>query len=151
MKSVSNWIFYIHKFSRILNTFLFIFLTLETGFGVSFKFFSTDVWGLDVCGMSATIGIPLATQGGACRSDRVGYKSPSVPTASVRSRCYPTLVSRHAPLLSPVPATPHHLLPICVGAHREEPPYHRSFDHLHCRDPLHGERSPKHPPCRLFL
>jgi hypothetical protein len=66
--------------------------------------------------MSATAGIPLATQGGACRSDRTGYKSPSVPTASVRSRRHPTSLSCRTPLPSPVPAAPHHLLPICVGA-----------------------------------
>jgi hypothetical protein len=39
MKSVLNWIFYLHKFSRIFIPFLSIFLALETGVGVSLKFF----------------------------------------------------------------------------------------------------------------
>jgi hypothetical protein len=39
MKSVPKWIFYFHKFFRIFIPFLSIFLVLETGFGVSLKFF----------------------------------------------------------------------------------------------------------------
>jgi hypothetical protein len=41
---------------------------------------------------------------------------------------------------------PHHLLPSCAGAHREELPYRRNFDRLPRRNPLHGERSFEHPP-----
>jgi hypothetical protein len=47
-------------------------------------------------------------------------------------------------------ATPHHLLPICAGAQREELPYRWSFDRRHRHDPLHGERSPERPPLLPF-
>jgi hypothetical protein len=100
--------------------------------------------------MSAAAGIPLATRGSAYRSNHVWYKFPGVPTASVRSRRHPTSVSHRAPLPSPVLAAPHHLLPICAGALREEPPYHQSFDHLRRHDPLHSERRPEHPPLLPF-
>jgi hypothetical protein len=50
IKSLPNWIFYLHKFSQIFIPFLSIFLAHETDFGVSFKFFSADVWAPDVSG-----------------------------------------------------------------------------------------------------
>jgi hypothetical protein len=52
MKSVPNWIFYIHEFSRIFPLCLSIFLTPETYFWVYLK--SADAWGPPVCGSVAS-------------------------------------------------------------------------------------------------
>jgi hypothetical protein len=57
-----------------------------------------------------------------------------------RSRRHPTSVSHRALLPSSVSAAPHHLLPTCAGARREELPYHRNLDHLRRHDPLIRER-----------
>jgi hypothetical protein len=69
MKSVPNWIFYLHKFFCIFIPFLSIFLALETGFGVSFKFFSANVWGLDVSGYVGRRWHPIGHLG-RCLSQR---------------------------------------------------------------------------------
>jgi hypothetical protein len=84
-------------------------------------------------------------------SERLTARPRSAPPL-VRPSCHrlPRVAVPPRFSLKPV-AAPHHLLPICAGAHREEPPYCRSFDRHRRRDPLHGAWSPEHPPCRLFL
>jgi hypothetical protein len=79
--------------------------------------------------------------------------SPRCPSAP---RCPAVLRSSASKAVAPphfslkLAVAPHHLLPICAGAHHEEPPYHPSFHHLRCCDPLHGERSPEHPLASFF-
>jgi hypothetical protein len=77
----------------------------------------------------------------AARSSRASTPLPVMP-----SRCCLPCIAAPLYFSSKPAAAPHHLLPICAGAHREEPPYHWSFEHLCRRDPLHSEQSPEHPP-----
>jgi hypothetical protein len=81
---------------------------------------------------------------------RLAARSRSAPPP-VRSsrRCLPRVDAPPRFTLKSA-ATPHHLLSMCAGARREEPPYRRSFDCLRHRDSLHGEQSPEHPIATFF-
>jgi hypothetical protein len=88
-----------------------------------------------------------ACQNSAVSAIRACLTAPSrssLPPIRPPHRCFPHVAA--PPRLTPKPAAAHrHPLPVYVGAHHEDPPHHRNFGHLHRRDPLHGERSPKHP------
>jgi hypothetical protein len=91
MKSVPNWTFYLHKISWIFIPFLSIFLVLEPVLVFRLNSFPLTCGARTSVAMSATASIPLATRGGACHNDRLGYKSFGVLTASIRSRQHPTI------------------------------------------------------------
>jgi hypothetical protein len=116
------------------------------------------MWGPAVSGSVAPRHALVGYHGWRCLDARVRVKSCSDqpvltsqnPKTPPRCRRHPRLASR-APVLtaqSPVSEADHVAVRapcLCPSA----PPLLPG--HLRCREPLHGERSPRAPPCRLFL
>jgi hypothetical protein len=76
---------------------------------------------------------------------RLTAESHPAPPSVRPSRCRFPRVAAPPRLTLKSDAAPHHPLPVCAGARREELPHRQSFGRLHRHDPLHGERSPEHP------
>jgi hypothetical protein len=108
------------------------------------------VWGPAASGSVASHCALVGCRGRQCPDTPVRVKRRSDrPCPKTPPRC-PRLASR-APVLtapSPVSKADHVAVRASCLCPNAPPPL---SGHLLRREPLHGERSPEHPPCRLFL
>jgi hypothetical protein len=108
MKSVSNWISYLHQFSQIFSHLVSIFLVRRRNFRVFLIFEIRRHVGPHVSGKPPRAAPGLAAQGGTAVAPR--HKGAPCPTGPVSARLCPKPprpAVRARPSAAPLPAPPH--------------------------------------------